>query len=219
MVDKEFNFSEIEKEIENYSPEEKKQKTKKPKEKKDPGERMRAKSMTTVSDRHLYRRAYSESQLLDILGIDFKDGECYHCITGGNVDALSYLKVILRQQDLEYCLFSTWCMAADDVLDIETWLNEGKIKKIDAYVGEIFPNSYPLEYARLIEIVPKFGGRVAVFRNHSKIFAGYGKKFYFGVETSANINTNPRVENGCMTIGKGIFDFYFEYYSGIKSIK
>mgnify|MGYP003535777278 FL=1 len=65
----------------------------------------------------------------------------------------------------------------------------------------------------------KFDGKIVVFKNHSKIFAGYGEKFHFGVQSSANINTNPRAENGCITISKDIFDFYFEYYNGIKSFE
>jgi len=169
-------------------------------------------------DKNIYRRAFSETQLLDILG-DFNDGESYHIITGGDVDALSYLKVVLRQQDLEYCLFSTWCMASEDIYQIEEWLQSKKIKKMDAYVGEIFPGTYKLEYQKLKPIIEKYGGRVAVFRNHAKIFAGYGDKFHFGIETSANINTNPRTENGCITISKDIYNFYKEYFDGIISFQ
>lgn len=64
-------------------------------------------------------------------------------------------------------------------------------------------------------------GRIAVFRNHSKIYAGYNEaeNFYFGINTSANINinTNPRTENGCIICRRDIFDFYKEYFDGIKS--
>jgi hypothetical protein len=168
---------------------------------------------------NVYRKAYSETQLLDATGWDFKDGESYHCITAGDVDSLSYLKVVLRQQNLTYCLFSTWCMAMDDIMQIEEWLESGKIKTMDAYVGEIFPGSYSIEYSALKKIIPKFGGRIGVFKNHSKIYAGYGDKFYFGIETSANINTNPRTENGCITIGKDIFDFYKGYFDKIVSFE
>jgi hypothetical protein len=173
----------------------------------------------SIKRRHqnTYRRAFSETQLLDICDLKFKDGDSYHFITGGDVDALSYLKLILRAQKLEYCLFSTWCMAQEDVWQLNDWLEAGQIKKIDAYVGEIFPGSYKNEYELLKPIIEKYGGRVAVFRNHSKIFAGYGKKFYFGIQTSANINTNPRTENGCITIDKAIYDFYKDYFDGIKS--
>ena len=171
------------------------------------------------STKSIYRRAFSETQLLDIMPLDMKDGESYHCITGGDVDSLSFLKVILRQQNLDYLLFSTWCMASEDIHQFEDWLESGKIKKIDAYVGEIFPGNYKQEYKLLVPLIEKYGGRVAVFRNHSKIYAGYGDKFYFGIETSANINTNPRTENGCITMDKGLFEFYKEYFDGINSFE
>ncbi len=154
---------------------------------------------------------------MDIFDQEFREGESHHVITGGDIDALSYLKIILRAQDLEYCLFSTWCMAAEDVYQMEDWLKAGKIKKMDAYVGEIFPGTYKQEYALLKPIIESYGGRVAVFKNHSKIFAGYGDKFAFGIETSANINTNPRTENGCITIDRNLFEFYKTYFDGIIS--
>lgn len=184
-------------------------------------ERPRQKRSTCLkrNERQIYRRAFSETQLLDLVGFDFADGDSYHFITGGDVDALSYLKIILRQQDLEYCLFSTWCMASEDIYQIQDWLEAGRIRKIDAYVGEIFPGTYRLEYGLLKPVIESHGGRVAVFRNHSKIFAGYGKRFYFGIETSANINTNPRTENGCITIGRDIYEFYRKYFDGIISFE
>jgi len=182
-------------------------------------EKPRQRRSTKLARRHqnTYRRAFSETQLLDIFDQEFREGESHHVITGGDIDALSYLKIILRAQDLEYCLFSTWCMAAEDVYQMEDWLKAGKIKKMDAYVGEIFPGTYKQEYALLKPIIESYGGRVAVFKNHSKIFAGYGDKFAFGIETSANINTNPRTENGCITIDRNLFEFYKTYFDGIIS--
>jgi len=169
--------------------------------------------------KNIYRKAFSETQLLDILGVEtFKNGYSYHCISGGDVDSLSFLKVILRQQKLEYLLFSTWCMAADDVMAIGEWLENGTLKKIDAYLGEIFQRSYPMEWKKLNEIFKEYNcGTISVFRNHSKVYAGYGDKYAFAIESSANINTNPRTEQTCITIGEDIYQFYREFYSKIKS--
>ena len=178
----------------------------------------RSTALTTRVKNTIYRRAFSETQLLDISPKTFEDGMTVNYLTAGDVDALSFLKLMIRQQDIDHCLFSTWCMAGDDVLQLEEWLESGKIKTLDAYVGEIFPSSYRHEYARLKEIIPRHGGRMAVFRNHSKTFAGIGPKFAFGIQTSANINTNPRAENGSITISHEIYEFYRSYYSGIKSI-
>lgn len=178
-----------------------------------------------LSTRHLYRRAFSESSLIDACGLfDFREGQSYHFITAGDVDSLSYLKAILRQQPLEHCLLSTWCMAAEDILQLRMWCEQGSIKKLDIYVGEIFPSTYKVEFQMLRDMFASDGknvggGRMAVFRNHSKIYAGYGEKFAFGIETSANVNTNPRTENGCITISDEIYHFYKDYFDGITSFE
>lgn len=168
----------------------------------------------------LYKKAYGEMQLLENIGFEYKDGDSYHILTNGDVDSLSFLKLMLLQQDLEYCLCSTWCMASEDVLLISEWLEEKKINKLDFYVGEIFPTSYAAVYGQLVEVFEKYKcGRIAVFKNHSKIYAGYGDKFYFGISCSANINTNPRCENAVISIDKGLFEFYKNYYDNIVSFK
>lgn len=112
-----------------------------------------------LSTKYLYRRAFSEMSLLDACReFEFQNGHAYHFITGGDVDSLSYLKAILRQQPLTYCLFSTWCMAAEDILQFEEWLQEGRIEHLDAYVGEIFPNSYRIEYQLLKDVFARNRG-------------------------------------------------------------
>ena len=177
---------------------------------------IRARAMKRV-DRIYARRAWGEKKLLEILG-PLESGT-YHVISGGDVDILSYLMHIISEQDLEYCLFSTWCMALPDVLQFGKWLEDGKIKRLDAYVGEIFINSYPECWGTLTAILKRHGGRVCVFRNHAKIIAGTGSKYSFAVESSANINTNPRTENATVTVSAEIFQFYKDFFDDIKSFE
>lgn len=184
--------------------------------------RRRTKACTELSQRYEYRRAFSEVKLLEAMEyVRLENGVTYNFITAGDVDSLSYLKVVLNQHVLDYCLLSTWCMAAEDILQVQQWHEEGKIKHFDMYLDEIFPSSYKIEWAMVRTFYEQHPdvGRVAIFRNHSKIYAGcnYEDDFYFGIQTSANINTNPRTEQGCITVEKGIFDFYKEYFDGIKS--
>lgn len=174
----------------------------------------------TFSDSYILRRAFSEVQLYNVFDrVEFQLGHAYHCITNGDVDSLSYLQLILRKTDIERLAVSTWCMAAEDILQFDKWLEKGKIKRCDFYVGEIFPSSYRMEWIQINELVNKHKcGRVACFRNHSKIYAGVGD-FPFTIESSANINTNPRAENGCITISQELTDFYFDYFDKIQTIK
>ncbi len=184
----------------------------------------RAKECTEFSQHYEYRRALSEVRMLEAMKyVKLQNGHTYNFITAGDVDSLSYLKVVINQHDLDYVLCSTWCMAAEDILQLTQWYDEGKIKRIDMYLGEIFPGSYRIEWKMVKDFYAKHpeAGRAAVFRNHYKIYAGCNVEdnFYFGIQTSANINTNPRTEQGAITIDKGLYDFYKEYFDGIVSFE
>lgn len=171
--------------------------------------------------KYVYKRAHSELQLLNCLNDKkLEKGVSYNFITSGDVDQMSYLSLALRTfKKLDYLLFSTWCMASEDITYLFNLHEQGIIKKMDAYVGEIFKGSYPKEYQCLLDWYEKYPiGRVALFRNHSKIFAGMSECGQgFGIQSSANINTNPRTENGNITVDNGIYEFYKEYFDGINS--
>ena len=184
----------------------------------------RTKECTELSQRYEYRRAFSEVKMLEAMRyVQLQNGVTYNFITAGDVDSLTYLKVVLNQHDLDFVLLSTWCMAAEDILQVQQWYEAGRIKQLDMYLGEIFPGSYKIEWAMVKKFYAEHpeAGRAAIFKNHSKIYAGcnIADNFYFGIQTSANINTSPRTEQGSITIDKGIFDFYKEYFDGIKSFE
>lgn len=170
-----------------------------------------------INNQHLFHRLNSERMLEDILPLNVEVGASYHVISGGDIDSFSFLMWILRMQKVHRLLCSTWCMAKLDIEEFHRQFVLGRIGELNFYVGEIFPGSYPEEYAEICEVCRDSGGRVAVFRNHSKVMAGYGEKFAFAIESSANINTNPRTEQTVVTFSKELADFYFEFYSGITS--
>ena len=174
---------------------------------------------TKTLDRHQMRRATSEKALEEALDWNWEPGAAYHVISGGDIDALSFLKMALRQQPLDYLAFSTWCMAVADIAELERYMALGRIGRVDSYVGEIFKGSYASEYSRLVALHKAHGGRVCIFRNHSKVFVGFGPAFAFVVETSANINTNPRAENFVITINADLARFYKGYFDGITSFE
>lgn len=201
--------------------EEKKEQPKEPEKKK--GSRRHTECLE-LSQKYEYRRAFSEVKMLEAMKyVRLEDGKTYNFVTAGDVDSLTYLKIVLNQHTLDYLLCSTWCMLAEDSLRIQQWYEQGKIKHLDMYVGEIFPGSYHIEW----EMWKKFyrehpeAGRIAVFKNHSKIYAGCNEAdgFYCGIQTSANINTNPRTEQGSITVCREIYEFYKKYFDGIKSFE
>lgn len=171
--------------------------------------------------KYIYKRSHSTLQLLNILEDKKLEKNTSYCfITSGDVDALSFLQLTLRTyKTLNHLLLSTWCMASEDIVQLFKYVEEGKIKKLDFYLGEIFQKSYINENKLLCDLMDKHKcGRIAYFKNHSKIFAGIDDNNNgFSIQSSANINTNPRTENACIITDTNSYYFYKEYYDNIKS--
>jgi hypothetical protein len=179
------------------------------------GARGRAQAVKT-RERQLYSRS-SERRLEEICDWEFQDGAAYHVLSQGDIDSLTFLRFALRQQPLDYCLLSTRCMSKIDIDELRRWLEIGRIGRLDTYVGEIFRGTYAPEWELLTALHKAHGGRAAIFRNHTKIYAGFGPRFAFAVESSADVNTNPRAEQTVVTVDRGLALFYKEFFDGIVS--
>ena len=110
-------------------------------------------------------------------------------------------------------------MALQDIEELDRYLTLGQIGRLDSYVGEIFKGSYNNEWLRLTDLHNRHGGRVAIFRNHAKVYVGFGERFNFVIESSANINTNPRTEQTAITVDTGLAEFYKGFFDGIVSFE
>lgn len=180
-----------------------------------------------LKTRYAYRRAYSEMELLDALhapGFFFEPGTSYNFMTRGDVDALSFLRLILRIQDVERLTLSTWCIAPDDVLQLKKWITEGRIGRLDVWLGEIYRGNsgrHGVTVASMREALKGLGGvSVQAGRNHAKVMAGRGRLFDFVILTSANVNTNPRIESAVVQIPEDhtLVEFYEDFFSTVKEI-
>lgn len=108
---------------------------------------------------------------------------------------------------------------SEDIAEIRNWLKRGYIGRIDFYIGEIFKNSYRQQYDELIKLCKDFGGRVCMFRNHAKVMVLLGERFDAVIESSANVNTNPRTEQTIITVDSELARWYKEFFDGIKSFE
>ena len=165
--------------------------------------------------RQLWRKAASEKALEEAIDWHWKEGDSYHCFSFGDVDSFTFFKMVLRQQPIQYAALSTWCMAGEDVKDLRQWWAKGLIGRVDFFVGEIFKGSYPDVYGAVREFIEECGGWIVVFRNHSKVMAIEGERFDCLIESSANINTNPRSENTVVTVDRELVGAYIKLFSEI----
>jgi hypothetical protein len=163
------------------------------------------------------RRLLAEQHLAEILPATLDEGESLHVISHGDVDSLTYLRYVLTFGPADHVLLSTWCMARPDIEELREHLAASRIRTLDWYVGEIFPSQYGDEFALVQQIVDEHGGRCCVAKNHSKVMAIKAAGHYV-IESSANLNTNPRIEQTAITRCEDLYWFYRDFFDGLRSI-
>lgn len=174
-----------------------------------------------AAHRHYMRRANAEKTLAEILPPVFTPGDSWHVISRGDIDSLSYLRhAITSVSHFDHVLLSTWCIARPDLEEIAAWLDQGKIEQFDLYAGEIFPSQYGDEYEQMLKLCETYGARLVIAKNHSKITLAYTQETntHLVFESSANVNTNPRIEQTTIHASAELHAFYAEFFAGIRSI-
>lgn len=170
--------------------------------------------LTVVSAEDEMRRAYGVGELVKLMSDNPVPGKSYHIITGGAIDLICHLYWLLRHwPHMKKVLISAWAISGRDILFLEKLLKDGQIDRVELLVGDIFPTKYKMEWKKLMEIYDS-GGISAVYKStiHSKLLlmeADDGTKLV--IESSANCNMNPRVEQSCVTVSEKLYDFYFTY--------
>lgn len=168
--------------------------------------------------RNLVRKATSERALCESLDWHFQEGDCYHCFSWGDVDELSYLKHVLRQQKVKYAAICSMAIAGTDIEDIRSWWERGYIERVDFFMSKLYMGSYPDSYLMLNDFLKAEHGRFVIFRNHAKVIAVHGEQFDCLIESSANANTNPRCENTVVTVDRELTRDYIKLFAGIKPL-
>lgn len=171
--------------------------------------------------RHQVRRAKAQAHLADLLPARIETGDSWHVISHGDIDALSYLShVINGVSHFDHVLLSTWCIAKEDLIQLEAWLDAGRIDQLDLCMGEIFPSQYGDEYEQALKMVDSYGIRLVVAKNHSKVTlaANHAEDYWLAIESSANVNTNPRIEQTALHANRDLYDFYKEFFGDLRSI-
>lgn len=170
--------------------------------------------LTDIDDIDLWRRANGTYELCQCMMSKPEPGKSYHILTGGNVDLLSHLLwLMLHWKHLRRLFISCWAISAADIMLLARKLEAKEIDGLELLLGDIFPTKYKMEWQKLMEMY-EAGVITTIYKSsiHSKVMlceADDGTKIV--VESSANCNMNPRIEQSCVTVSDKLFDFYDVY--------
>lgn len=187
------------------------------KERKKEHIKYRQTAVMELTEEQEVRKCFGQLQILNSYGTSKPvEGKSIHFLSGGNVDLLSYVKwLLLHFPRMKRLMLSAWSIGSADIMYLKRWSENGSIEDIDLLVGDPFPAIHPMEWKKLMEMYD--GGLIRnLYRSeiHSKfILIETSGDERIVVESSANCNMNPRVEQSVVTVSKELYDFYDNYFS------
>ena len=168
-------------------------------------------------------------QLAALVGAPPKPSEAFKMLSvGGGFSSLAIIKYIADREGIEELYCSTFRIGRRHFDELAKLKARGKIgvahfvtsqtqertDEIAEYNGTRY-NYY--EY--MIERCRAFGWELKSFDNHSKLLLMRTRENWYTVETSSNLNENPKMEQFCWENDQTLFEWYRELFGQLLGAK
>jgi hypothetical protein len=139
-------------------------------------------------------------------------GESIHVVSEAKFDFWTWVPVLVGwlggRTEALYC--STWTLSRNNAVEMFGLWDAGAIGAAHFLTGTYFKRRETAVYAMLLDGIRARGGRYRAFQNHAKVLllSNAGTGVWISVEGSANLTSNPRLEQYVLTNDKGLYDFH-----------
>ncbi|MDL2257574.1 hypothetical protein LJC42_00245 [Eubacteriales bacterium OttesenSCG-928-K08] len=165
-------------------------------------------SKKKISYKYLQRQSHA-------LEIDMpelpREGEHFKLFSDGGFSSISIIAKIARDEGIRDLYVSTLRIGKKEMQVLLALNQSGLLDKATFFVGSIFANDKKSEYdyfTYATDVCEKLGWKFHVIKNHSKLILAETPGSHIVVETSSNLNENPKMEQFCIERDVGAFDFY-----------
>lgn len=140
------------------------------------------------------------------------DGESFRYITNGGFSSISFVRFISRQTKIREFTVSTLRVGKKELRELHLM----KIPKVNFIVGSLMKQDNQTNkrygyFDNLEKLVEKNNWTISVLNNHSKVLLFDTEIGKFVIETSSNMNENPKIEQFHFEKSDEVYSFYYEY--------
>ena len=157
------------------------------------------------------------AQLKNLIG-EFDKTKQYHFISvTGGFDCVNFIDYIADNEHIKNLLIASLRIGDTEIEYLNELCNQGKIDGIDSVVSKTFERTN--KKYKYFDLLKKKGinnnWNIAVVNNHSKVILFKTTDNYYVLETSANLNTNVKLEQFSLTNSFELWQFYSQFYQKI----
>lgn len=159
------------------------------------------------------RAAESDVILEKLMPEKFEPGTSWHIMSGGDIDALTFLRMLVKRvKYFDELTIATWRFSMPAMQQLHHWLDQGVIDKLNIVVDQRFARLSIDIHSYLKTFLFDYGGTLTVTKNHSKITLAKNIETndHIVLESSANYNTNYRLEQTTIFNDQKLYQFHLE---------
>lgn len=140
-------------------------------------------------------------------------GFVHKFITDGGFSSISFVKYIADRCHIYDFYVSSFRIGKKELLLINSLYSSGNIDRCHFAVGTLMASGDKSDrkygyYECFKELCDRNGWEYAVVNNHSKILLFDTDAGKYVIETSSNLNENPKIEQFSFEQDAGLYDFY-----------
>ena len=157
------------------------------------------------------------AELENLIGVLDKNADYHFISVTGGFDCVNFIDFIAKREHVEKMLIATLRVGDTEIKHIGELCDKGLIDSVDFVVSKTFARvDKKYKYFNFLkETAQPRNWKIAVVNNHSKVILFKTKENYYVLETSANLNTNVKLEQFSLICSKELWEFYNDFYGEI----
>ena len=149
-----------------------------------------------------------------------EDGECYKYISTGGFSAISFIRFVASQTVINHLLVTTLRVGKKELRELDRLYRIGDLDRCTIITSGLMKDDSKLAksygyYDNLVKVCDKNKWELKSVKNHSKLLLMDTDNGKFVIETSSNLNENPKIEQFSFEKSDELFDFYFDVINDV----
>ena len=148
--------------------------------------------------------------------------ECIKLISfDGGFSSISFISLVARKEKIKELIASTLRIGEKQFIHLAKLKQAGKLDEATFFLSSIMKEDKKKKdkydyYSKFEEICKMNDWEKIVINNHSKIILMHTEDNYYVLETSSNLNENPKIEQYSFENDKILYDFYYNFFKILK---
>lgn len=170
-------------------------------------------SLKAETSQIMYSVAESGERLGTVLGGALPVREVYKCVSkAGGFSAIAFILYVGATEPIKQLYVSSLRVGKREIYALDEMHGMGQLEQAHFLTGNVMRRNGEYNYADVMDDICAVNGwTVERGHNHSKIILMQTEKNWYVVETSANLNTNPQMEQFSFENNVHLFRFYKEH--------